>query len=59
MVKTPKEVVTEAVRIAKEYEERLAEIDQQRKEIVASTIKGAEMTKMQQVREFIYKLFEK
>ncbi len=59
MPKSPDEIVAEAVRIGKEFEEKLAKLDRERREIIERTVKGAETKKIGVVRELIQRLFQR
>ncbi len=59
MERTPEEIVAETIRISKEYDQKMAELDRQRKEVIATTVHAAEQRGVSKVRAFILGLFNR
>lgn len=57
MAKTPEEIVADAIRVATEFESKLAGLDKKQQEVIDGAIKGAEATQISKVKAFIQSLF--
>lgn len=57
MAKTPEEIVTDAIRVATEFESKLAGLDKKQQDLIDVAIKGAEATRISKVKAYIQSLF--